>query len=265
MAKQSNTRDGRKDAYEESALTPDIKAYIDHQIQKSNDSEDISKKKRWKNTWHPSSLVAIASFVLTAAIAIATVINTIVAIRTFSLSTEALLDVQRATISADTFTVARQHGKDGQIDGLQFVTGWKNSGSTSTKNMVYWSNWRKEPWGSKIDQSFDFSDVWQPTGEKVSYTHGFATAQKLIPYYPMVIPRNLVEDVVGEKVELIFWGRATYNDVFKGTKVHTSEYCLRVMGFDGADPFDTTATSTTYPRFLNCPVHNCHDDECNAH
>jgi hypothetical protein len=176
---------------------------------------------------------------------------------------QSLVDVQRAVVSADTFTAARQLGNNGQIDGMQFTVGWKNSGTTATKDLVYWGNWRTEPFGTKIDKTFDFSDIWAPTGEKVPYTHGFATAQKLIRYYPIVIPSDVITAVVDEKIELVFWGKATYNDVFKDTGIHTSEYCLIVMGFDGVKPFDAKAESgTTYPRFLNCPVHNCHDDEC---
>lgn len=176
---------------------------------------------------------------------------------------QALVDVQRAVVSVDTFTAARQLGKDGQISGMQFTVGWKNSGTTATKDMVYWGNWRIEPFDTKIDKTFDFSDIWAPTGEKVPYIHGFATAQKLIPYYPIVIPRDVITDVVDEKIELVFWGKATYNDVFKDTGIHTSEYCLIVKGFDGVKPFDAKAESgTTSPRILNCPVHNCHDGEC---
>jgi len=248
----------------DSSIDPLIKAYIDAEIEKTREHES-GRKKKWKNSWRSASPITKGSFYLAASIAVATIGNTIIAIRSLNLSRRSLVDVQRAVVSADTFTTARQLGKDGQIDGMQFTVGWKNSGTTATKNMVYWGNWRIEPFNTKIDKTFNFSDIWAPTGEKVPYTHGFATTQKPIPYYPIVIPRTVISAVVDEKIELVFWGRATYNDVFEdtGTGIHTSEYCLIVMGFDGVNPFDAKAESgTTYPRFLNCPVHNCHDDEC---
>lgn len=115
---------------------------------------------------------------------------------------------------------------------------------------------------AKIDKTFDFTDTWMQTGKLVPHEHGFATSQKLITYYPMVIPRYLIQDVIEQKLTLVFWGRATYEDVFS-KEVHTSEYCLTVVGFDGAKPFDDRwEAGTTYPRFISCPVHNCHDDEC---
>jgi hypothetical protein len=225
----------------------------------ARETEKTKKDAKWRKKWR----LEVANFWVLTVYAALTAVLAYESIKSTDTTRQSLVDVQRAVVSADTFTAARQLGNNGQIDGMQFTVGWKNSGTTATKDLVYWGNWRTEPFGTKIDKTFDFSDIWAPTGEKVPYTHGFATAQKLIRYYPIVIPSDVITAVVDEKIELVFWGKATYNDVFKDTGIHTSEYCLIVMGFDGVKPFDAKAESgTTYPRFLNCPVHNCHDDEC---
>lgn len=46
----------------------------------------------------------------------------------------ALVDVQTAVVSADAFTITRQ-AEHGQVDALQFTAGWKNSGTTPTRNL----------------------------------------------------------------------------------------------------------------------------------
>jgi len=182
--------------------------------------------------------------------------------RSYELSKEALVNGQRAVVALEDFSVSRERGSKGDIDGVQIRITWKNSGSTATKNLIYWSNWRIQRWDQKVDKSFNFNDVFDFSAKKVPYMHGFATPQKSVGYYPIVIPRNIVASVQVEQLELVFWGKATYNDVF-GPDPHTSEFCLIVMGFDGTDPFDPTFQSgATYPRFISCPVHNCHDDEC---
>ena len=88
----------------------------------------------------------------------------------------ALVDGQRAVVSAETFTIARQ-AEHGQVDALQFTTGWKNSGTTPTRNLETWSNWRVGMPETTIDKTFDFSDTWAQTGKPVPHERGFATSQ----------------------------------------------------------------------------------------
>jgi hypothetical protein len=60
-------------------LPPLLKTYIDQQIQKFSESDERSRKKKWKNSWRSASPITKGTFILAAAVAVATVAYSFIA------------------------------------------------------------------------------------------------------------------------------------------------------------------------------------------
>jgi hypothetical protein len=171
-------------------------------------------------------------------------------------SRDALVQVQRAVMSADDIAMLRNKD-NGTINQFSFFVHWKNSGTTPTKNLIIHHSWLPT---QTLPKDFSYPDLWNP-GEPHVYTQSFASPQKVVETTPIDVGPELIKAVQNHTVRLYFWGWAKYQDVFKGTKPHISEYCVEVNGFRG-DPFDTDPTHPVLLVNENCKTHNCHDEEC---
>jgi len=141
-----------------------------------------------------------------------------------------------------------------KVGKFHFIIQAKNVGYTPTKNMTTHHSWL--PSGVPLPDDYRFEDIWS-AGELHVPTPLFAAPQIVFETKSDDISENDVRAVSDHKEMLYFWGWAKYNDVFKDTPVHLTEYCVIVSGFRG-DPF----VAGTEMVLNNCPSHNCQDQEC---
>lgn len=168
---------------------------------------------------------------------------------------DALVNVQRAIMSADAFTLS-QVIENGRLTEYQISVDWKNSGTTPTKNLFIHANWHSGP--LPFPNDFNFIDQWDP-GAKHRNTPEFASPQKIIHGSGESIPLSAIEAVIDRRNYLVLWGTARYRDVFSGTEPHISEFCAVVTVFTG-EPL--TLGKAFGMRTRDCDTHNCHDEEC---
>jgi hypothetical protein len=135
MPKQANVdKNGETSVGEPLSLL--IKEYIDQQIQNSKETDEPSKKKKWKNSWRSASPITKATFILASAVSIATVAYSIIAAfqlsemkRTNSLTQQALNG------SEDTLnkTLAKLQG---QIDETHSLAGHAGDQATTAHSTL---------------------------------------------------------------------------------------------------------------------------------
>jgi hypothetical protein len=76
------------------------------------------------------------------------------------------------------------------------------------------------------------------------------------------VPVGILDAARSKKVRLYAWGWTTYNDVFKGTPKHLSEFCDEFTDVK-ITPEDATSPSAQFTWKLQlCKSHNCYDNEC---
>jgi len=72
-----------------------------------------------------------------------------------------------------------------------------------------------------------------------------------------------IESVAQEKKHMFFWGWVVYRDVFSGTPIRLSEFCLNMTNPQWQKPDHTAQPG--YISMTNLPcheTHNCYDDNC---
>ena len=169
---------------------------------------------------------------------------------------DGLVEVQRALMSPDLAVVGEV--KDGKLNAIDFFVKWKNSGNTSTKNLLVHQNHQIS--AVPLPEDFKYPDNWEPGVPQIA-TPSFAGPQGVITSTPpTTVSADAVKDIQAHRMTLTLWGSARYNDVFRGTKPHVSKYCFNVTGFYG----DLLPPNPIVPITVNCKTHNCHDDECAA-
>ena len=126
---------------------------------------------------------------------------------------------------------------------------FQNSGSTPTKNLIMHINWALIPQGVP-EIPFTDADINGNT-EAVMGPH--TSDQEL----NAVIPEDWFKIAYKNSIRIRVWGWARYQDVFKGTPWHLTEYCY-YLHFSGKSG---TAMPEAFA-FHNCLTHNCSDDQC---
>jgi hypothetical protein len=103
---------------------------------------------------------------------------------------------------------------------------WDNNGTTPTRSLRISTNWKA--WHGDLPADFAYSYTRPPDrlflGPKGKTDVGSVT-----------IPMRDIQAAIEERVQLYFWGRATYEDVFEGTQPHFVELCYR-MDVKGTPP-----------------------------
>jgi hypothetical protein len=171
---------------------------------------------------------------------------------------DALVEVQRAVMSVEHVNLTRELS-DGKVDHFFFTVRWKNSGTSPTKNFTMHNSWIANP--SSLPNDFGYPDLWSP-GEPHVSTPAFVSPQAFFDTVATEVPSDIVQKVQNHQLRLVFYGWARYQDVFKKTQIHTTEYCSEVVGFHH-NPFDL-ASEAIGLMTRNCSTHNCHDEECTA-
>jgi hypothetical protein len=133
-----------------------------------------------------------------------------------------------------------------EIDNWDIVIVWKNTGNTPTKNLVCSANF--EGFKENIPDDFDFpaSLKYQPLRAVIG-PGGEITHTITIPLQHLYInspPPNKV----------YVWGWANYNDVFKDTQRHRTEFCFKIEQVGRGN--STTLSFNLHTKY------NGADDEC---
>jgi hypothetical protein len=120
--------------------------------------------------------------------------------------------------------------------GVKVSPTWDNSGMTPTRSLRISTNWKA--WHGELPADFAYSYTRPPDrvflGPKARSDVGAVS-----------IPLRDIQAAIEERVQLYFWGRATYEDVFGGTEPHFVEFCYR-LDVKGTAPNAITLAFTHY-------------------
>jgi hypothetical protein len=104
-------------------------------------------------------------------------------------------------------------------DSVKVSPIWANSGASPTRKLRISTNWKASH--SELRPDFDIDYVRAP--ENLFLGPG-ARAE----FGTMFIPMRDVQAAAEQRLYLYVWGRATYEDMFEGTKPHFFEFCHRL-------------------------------------
>jgi hypothetical protein len=122
---------------------------------------------------------------------------------------------------------------------------WANSGTTPTRNLRISTNWKISHGELPADTVFTYT---RPPERLFLGPGGRADVGAVL------IPMRDVQAAIEERVQLYFWGRATYEDTFEGSEPHFLEFCYR-LDVTGATPDKIALT------FTHFGAHNRSDED----
>jgi hypothetical protein len=167
--------------------------------------------------------------VLTAVLAIAAFLQLIALLRadaTARAASDNFRQAQRAHVSNLRPEIKWVVDSNRQITKLKVWTNWKNSGTTPAKKMISLTAVTWVPTGNE----FKFDDIDNIAAADPGFSRESLVLAPLmeIPSGDLTISRKeLVSNAKGEGNQF-FHGRATYYDIFPGTREHISEFCFRI-------------------------------------
>ena len=112
----------------------------------------------------------------------------------------------------------------------------QNSGITPTRNLRISTNWKA--WHGELPPDF---------------VHNYSRAPDRLFLGPRgraeigsaLIPMRDVQAAIEERLDIYFWGRATYEEIFEGSEPHFIEFCYRLEA-EGATPGSISLNFTPY-------------------
>jgi Sec-independent protein translocase protein TatA len=110
--------------------------------------------------------------------------------------------------------------------GVKVSPAWDNNGTTPTRSLRISTNWKA--WHGELPADFAYSYTRPP--ERL-----FLGPRGQTDVGSVTIPMRDIQAAIEERVQLYFWGRATYEDVFEGSQPHFVEFCHR-MDVKGTAP-----------------------------
>ncbi len=113
---------------------------------------------------------------------------------------------------------------------------WANAGTTPTRNLRISTNWKA--WHGELP--VDFPYVYLRPPQRL-----FLGPNARGELGSMLIPIQDIEGAIEERLQIYLWGRATYEDVFEGTKPHYFEFCHRI-DVTGTAPNNIAITFAQY-------------------
>ncbi|WP_157100135.1 hypothetical protein [Rhodoplanes sp. Z2-YC6860] len=122
---------------------------------------------------------------------------------------------------------------------------WANSGTTPTRNLRISTNWKTSH--GEMPADFVFTYVRAP--ERL-----FLGPNGRADVGAVLIPMRDIQAAIEDRVNLYFWGRATYEDMFEGSEPHFLEFCYR-LDVSGATPDKIKLT------FMHYGAHNRSDED----
>jgi hypothetical protein len=139
-----------------------------------------------------------------------------------------------ATQRAFVYLGALEWSEAGNV--LRVAPIWTNSGTTPTRGLRVSTNWK----ASHGEIAGDFAYTYVRPPEHLFLGPG-ARAEFGTVYFPM----RDVQAALDERMFLYVWGRATYEDLFEGTRPHFFEFCYRVE-VHGSAPNNLSVSFTQY-------------------
>jgi hypothetical protein len=119
---------------------------------------------------------------------------------------------------------------------------WANSGTTPTRNLRISTNWKT----SHGELPADFVFTYARAPERL-----FLGPNGRADVGSVLIPMRDIQAAIEDRVNLYFWGRATYEDMFEGSEPHFIEFCYR-LDVSGATPDKVTLLFTHYGAHNRC-------------
>ena len=96
---------------------------------------------------------------------------------------------------------------------------WANAGATPTRRLRISTNWKASH--GELPADFDINYVRPPENL-------FLGPNGKAEIGTMFIPMRDIQAAIEERLHLYVWGRATYEDMFEGSKPHFFEFCQRL-------------------------------------
>jgi hypothetical protein len=96
---------------------------------------------------------------------------------------------------------------------------WSNSGPTPTRKLRIGTNWKASH--DELRPDFEINYVQPPESL-------FLGPGSKAEFGTVLIPMRDIQAAIEQRLQLYVWGRATYDDLFEGTKPHFFEFCHRV-------------------------------------
>jgi hypothetical protein len=173
----------------------------------------------------------------------------------------ALVTVQRAFVFIDSFDASNIN------NNIVIMPKWRNSGTTPTRFMTNYVNWKSFANEPSPDFSFpDLDGFGNPIAEKdKKFVNIFIGPNATSFAEKLVVPTAHI-DAVREKRERVFvWGWARYEDIF-GNK-HITRFCneMEITPLGGPEVATPAAAGKHVSLAIAFPYYgrnNCTDEEC---
>ena len=135
---------------------------------------------------------------------------------------------------------------------------WINSGNTPTRSLAIYVHWELRD--SELPNDYTFA-----MGNGTQAVHGTIYPQGVIQTGSNLFDikgTDLLAISQGRK-HLYIWGCATYRDVFPGTQLHITKFCVEAMNLTGNPllPWNATDNPVDIP-FHSYSRYNCADEDC---
>jgi len=164
----------------------------------------------------------------------------------------ALVETDRAFVYFETPSIEAPEPPFTSDKKFIFHFTWKNSGSTRTIEGQGHASWQSFP--APLEESFTFPDLGARPGPI------FVAPGGVTHMGPIDVPHDYVQRALDGETYLFFWGWVEYDDVFKGTPRHRSEFCLRLVLIDRRESVPSGQRGIV--GLLNNHIHNGAEDEC---
>jgi len=105
-------------------------------------------------------------------------------------------------------------------DNVKISPIWANAGATPTRRLRISTNWKASH--GELPAVFDINYVRPPENL-------FLGPNGKAEIGTVFIPMRDIQAAIEERLNLYVWGRATYDDMFEGSKPHFFEFCQRLQ------------------------------------
>jgi hypothetical protein len=125
-----------------------------------------------------------------------------------------------------------------RVDGanVKIDPTWENSGLTPTQGLRISVNWK----AGHDEPPADFAYAYTRPPDRL-----FIGPRGQVNVGAVLIPMRDVQAAIEGRVQLYFWARAAYDDVFPGAQAHYTECCYR-LDVTGATPGNISLTFALY-------------------
>ncbi len=143
-----------------------------------------------------------------------------------------------------------------KVTGYRLHMGMANTGTTATQYSTYEMSVAIQD--TVPDKDTDFDTLQQ--SERYEFVFGPKFGYDGLGTY---VSLSDIESVAKEKKHMFFWGWVVYRDVFGGTPIRLSEFCLNMTDPQWQNPDHSARPGIISMTNLPChQTHNCYDENC---